>query len=166
MKFVPLKNSGRIAIVDDEHFDAVMQFEWSLAEPCKGHFYARKTKGGQIFMHRFIAELMGWQAEAIDHINHNGTDNRTENLRPCTAMENTWNSRRKRGVSGCPGVIKAGDGWVVKFRHRRQLHYFGYYLDLDEAKKVAEAALLHLRGEFVPRELAEERAKNDGRRRA
>jgi len=150
MKFIALKNSNRFAIVDDEDYEAVMEFQWSLAEPSKGHFYARKTKGGQRFMHRVVADRAGLTGEAIDHRNHAGLDNRRANLRGCSAMENCWNSRRKVGASGCPGVSKNGKGWVVKFRHAKQCHYFGFFLDLEQAKEVAMAAMAHLRGEFAP----------------
>lgn len=152
MKFIPLSNSDRFAIVDDEHFDATSQHEWFLATPKVGHAYARRNSGGQRFMHRVIAELCGMRGEVIDHINRNGLDNRSANLRGCSYMENSWNSVRKLGVSGVPGLVKAKGGWVVKFVRAKRSHYFGYYRDLNEAREVAKAALLSLRGDFAPAE--------------
>lgn len=149
MKFIELKNSNRMAIVDELFYDHLNQFEWYENKPDGKTAYARATIFGErVFMHRHIAGLLGWVAPVIDHINRQGLDNRQENLRPATAAQNCWNSGRKRGASGHRGVSKSGNGWVVKLTVNKQMRYFGFFSDLDEAKRVADAAAHQLRGEF------------------
>lgn len=101
-------------------------------------------------MHRYVAFVLSIHGDVIDHVNGCGLDNRSENLRSATAAENCWNSTRKRGASGHRGVSKSGDGWIVKFTVNKTMRYFGFFKDLDEAKKVADLAAAQLRGEFDP----------------
>ena len=51
-------------------------------------------------LHLVVAYLSGVEFKrdtVIDHKNRNRLDNRLENLRPCTAIENGWNNERKHG---------------------------------------------------------------------
>ena len=51
-------------------------------------------------LHQVVAWLNGVEFNrdtVIDHKNRNRLDNRMENLRPCTAIENGWNNERKHG---------------------------------------------------------------------
>lgn len=57
--------------------------------------------------------------EVIDHINHNGLDNRKCNLRICTNQENICNCEiPKNNKSGCKGVYWAKDKqkWTVTIK--------------------------------------------------
>lgn len=103
----------------------------------------------EVYAHQLVFfAAHGYWCGLIDHINRQGLDNRQENLRPATAAQNCWNSGRKRGASGHRGVSKSGNGWVVKLTVNKQMRYFGFFSDLDEAKRVADAAAHQLRGEF------------------
>ena len=72
MKTVPLhgkKATGRVALIDDENYDLVMQYRWNVAEtPQPWTFYARAgwRENGRvktIYMHNLI---MG--RTRIDHV--------------------------------------------------------------------------------------------------
>jgi hypothetical protein len=120
MRTIPLSGkvaAGRVALVDDEDYDLVMEYRWRVYErPASGKDRARGPyavtstwtpgdkggKGGTLPMHKF---LTGWPL--TDHINHNGLDNRRKNLRPATKSQNGQNSRgRIVKVSRFKGV-----GW-------------------------------------------------------
>lgn len=58
-----------------------------------------------------------WPKEELDHINHDNSDNRFENLRDCSASENNLN-RRCVNKYGYPGI----------FRERRSGRYRSTYI--------------------------------------
>lgn len=92
--------SGVIVLVDNEDFDLVSKYKWYEAKAIrKGKYYTSYAVGKDgttkerktISMHRLI---MGFpDGLVIDHINHNGLDNRKENLRVVTVSENQKNLR-------------------------------------------------------------------------
>lgn len=95
MKTIPLTR-GMTALVDDEDFDALVGYDWHAK---RGHrtWYAARTDRSSgtvttIRMHRQILGLA--RGELVDHRNQNGLDNRRENLRRCTSVENTRHRRK------------------------------------------------------------------------
>jgi HNH endonuclease len=107
---------GKFAIVDDHMFDELNQYVWHVS-----HGYAvHKGK----YMHRMI---MGFpKGLEIDHINHNGLDNRRENLRVVTKQQNAMNRNDPKNTSGYKGVYISKDKKSISvnihkgdFRHRK-----------------------------------------------
>src|SRR5438105_2181935 len=101
MKAVPLhgkRAQGRVALVDDEDYDLVMQHNWWVQENTDpGHrsaSYARADVGKEpyrraLFMHNLIA------GPKPDHIDGDGLNNQRSNLRPATALQNKMNTRKR-----------------------------------------------------------------------
>ena len=92
----------QVALVDDEDYPVLIKASW-YALPRHNHWYAAtsNSNGGPVtvYMHRVIMDAPdGMQ---VDHINHNGLDNRRRNLRICTQSENLRN-RRANYVAGMP----------------------------------------------------------------
>jgi len=84
MKEIPLTH-GKVALVDDADYDAVMAAGPWCARKGNTTFYA--VHGAHVLMHRFILNLHG-RNEWGDHKNHNGLDNQFHNLRPATPTQN------------------------------------------------------------------------------
>ena len=94
-------NSGAIALVDDEDYEIVSQYKWQEAKAIrKGKYYTSYALGKScgsnkerktISMHRLIMNTP--PDLVVDHINHNGLDNRKENLRNVTHSQNQKNLR-------------------------------------------------------------------------
>lgn len=103
MKEIPL-TKGKIALVDDTDYDWLIQWKWH-AWTAKGKWFAisQEKEGHKMKMHRLIMNAPdGLQ---VDHRNHNGLDNRRENLRICTNTENSRNRRiRRDNTTGFKGV--------------------------------------------------------------
>jgi hypothetical protein len=106
------------------------------------HRYARIGIDGQNYkVHRIIFLYhKGYMPKIIDHINGDCYDNRIENLREANTYQNRQNSRiYSTSKSGVKNVYwsKGIDKWCVCFSINGKRKTFGYYADLEEAKKVA-----------------------------
>jgi hypothetical protein len=123
------------ALVDNEDFDYLNKFKWH-AHKNGNTSYARTPildhtkKGGQAIlnMHRIIMNCP--DNMQIDHINHNGLDNRKENLRIVTKRENHWN---RVDQSLYIGVIKSHKKFCAMIRVNNKRIYLGIYLTPEEA---------------------------------
>jgi hypothetical protein len=105
---------NKVAIVDDEDFSVLHRKNWSAWPTSSGSFYAIRHDGKKCeFMHHYIIGFPLFH-NVVDHINHNGLDNRRDNLRIITKQQNSIN-RINPAVSGFPGVYKCRDKWQVKF---------------------------------------------------
>jgi hypothetical protein len=77
-----------------------------------------------------------WPLEQLDHINHDGLDNRIANLRPASQAENLKNkSRYKNNASGVTGVsFHAGKAkWVVNINIGGKQVEIGRFANKDDA---------------------------------
>ena len=135
MKKIPLGQSGKFALVDDEDYVFLMQWDWFLSKAGyavrskilgkEGEKYIRKT----FWMHREVNVTD--EKYQTDHINCDKLDNRRKNLRSATAKENQGNKRPQRGTSAYKGV-----GWVERRKKwrsyikingkQKSLGYFSY----------------------------------------
>lgn len=105
-----------------------------------------------VLAHRFAWESIHGdipEGMQIDHINHVRNDNRVENLRLVTHIENGRNTKRStRNTSGCVGVYwnKSRCKWWsfignVKKGDRKSLGYYSEWFDAVCARKRAEFEL-------------------------
>jgi hypothetical protein len=89
----------------------------------------------------------GYFPKEVDHIDGNKSNNRIENLRPATHMENLKNQKvRINNVSGHKNVGWAGreQKWRVRLAINGKDKHIGYFADRELADFVAvEAANLH-----------------------
>jgi len=127
MKIIPVysKVHGyKEVFVDDEHYQDLCQFNWYLTKPSKT-FYAVRYPG--ITMHRTIMNISDSSLD-VDHINHNGLDNRKINLRVCTRSENMQNLP-VRGSSKFKGVCKhaTNSRWVVRIKQKYKSYWCGTF---------------------------------------
>jgi K+/H+ antiporter YhaU regulatory subunit KhtT len=114
-----------------------------------GTNYARAkiAKGAVIRVHR----LMRPEWEVVDHINGDGTDNRSANLRECTQQQNCFNSKLKStNTSGAAGVKQIrGKLWEARIMHNYQVTIIGYYKNKEDAIAARHQKESELFGEFA-----------------
>jgi hypothetical protein len=151
---------GYVALIDDDDYEKVSNYSW-MALVLKNNLYAvsrtkkESSKNRKIFrMHQLILGTIGKQA-CIDHINHNGLDNRKENLRVCTIAQNCSNAIHKENNKfGYKGVCLLGGHHKNKpFRaqivYQRKHYYLGNFSTIKEAAMAYDKKALEFFGEFA-----------------
>lgn len=127
------------AIIDDADYDSISNLRWNISR-CRNTSYAKSgiiidgTRKA-ILMHRLLCNPpKGLQ---IDHINHNGLDNRRENLRIVSHRGNTQNRTRLAQKLPC-GVSKANssrNGYQARIRVDGKYIHIGVFKTAEEARR-------------------------------
>lgn len=105
MKEIPL-TQGCVALVDDEDYEALMQFEWvwSNGYAVRAGQLADGTRT-TVRMHRQLLGCVPGDGVLVDHRDENKLNNRRENLRQCTSAQNLRNRGLTRAsTTGLKGV--------------------------------------------------------------
>jgi hypothetical protein len=154
---IPL-TQGKLALVDPEDYDELSKYKWYAVQSPRG-FYAARSVGtnrhgiGQktVRMHQVI--LKSPEGKFIDHINHNGLDNRKSNLRFCTIQQNVWNMRKQLGncTSKYKGVTWRKDigKWQARIVCNRKVISIGFFDDEKAAAMAYDKKAKELFGEFA-----------------
>jgi hypothetical protein len=147
----------RFAIVDPCDYNRLRRYKWRLNRSNRT-FYAFCTrsrgpllKPEVIWMHHLV--LPPPDGLLIDHRNHNGLDNRSENLRLATTSENLQNARKSsaRTTSKFKGVdrVKATGKWRARIAVAGKRLFLGSFTsELDAAEAYDAAAKLYF-GDFA-----------------
>ena len=141
---------GKVALVDDNVYEELVRYNWT-ADKHRKTCYARRNipvngKKVKVYMHRQILGLKQGDGTTVDHINHDGLDNRHINLR---IVSHATNLRHRNGLqpnntSGYTGVwwSKQGKKWCAEIKMYGKKIYLGSY------KNILDAAKARKRGEL------------------
>ena len=106
----------------------------------------------KIRMHRIVMDLYDNNL-VIDHINHNRSDNKKENLRVCTQQENAFNKKKDKII----GVYydnreksKSNKHWYSQLKYNGKIKCLGTFLNKEDAIIARLQAELKYFGEFAP----------------
>ncbi|SRR6266478_1769386 len=149
-RYIPL-TQGLNAIVDTKDFDWLNQWNWSAFFLDGNYRVVRRKNGKLVYMYR---EILGCQkkTEEGDHWNHDTLDNRRENLRRATRVENCHNRRKQRNnTSGYIGVYwhQGASKWLAQIVENGKWIYIGIFADLVEAAHAYDQAAKKYHGEFA-----------------
>jgi len=156
MKLIKLggKKYSLNAIVDDDDFDRISKYKWSVHK--KGNcFYAHRGfvcngKLKHVLMHQ---EILNFPKDLdIDHINGNSIDNRKSNLRICLHQENAYNRRPNKDTeTGYKDIhfVQKTHQFTVCITSNSKKHGIGNFKTLSEAIEAYNKAADKLHGEFA-----------------
>ena len=152
---IPL-TQGKYAIVDPEDYTRLSIHKWHLVRSPRSDYASRSVTIGyrrqrHVQMHRVIMNARPGQF--IDHINHNGLDNRKANLRFASNAQNSWNKRKQRGnhSSKYKGVsfFKREKKWTARIQANGKKIFLGMFKNEIDAAKAYDAAARKYYGEFA-----------------
>jgi len=148
-KLIPL-TQGKFAIVDADDYDWLNKYKWCAAKIKHTYYATRKKKHKMLSMHRLILDAP--PNLLVDHINHNGLDNRRKKLRLCSNFQNLLN----RGPNHNSSSKYKGVYWEKakkKFRARitlnRKSYHLGFFDDEIEAAIAYDIKAMEFFGEFA-----------------
>jgi len=148
-KLIPL-TQGKFAIVDPENYNELSQYKWTAAKSPNTFYAVRSAQGRQIRMHRLITTAP--KGLVVDHINHNGLDNRKQNLRLCTRSENARNQRPQTGRSSrYKGVCwhKNQKKWLARVYSNGVTYHLGSFKSQIDAAKAYDKKAKELFGQYA-----------------
>ena len=152
MQTIPLTNSDQVALVDDQDYAYLSQWQWrlhSMGYACREDYSTGKHV--TIFIHNVLMN----NQKLIDHKDLNKLNNQRDNLR---LADLTFNNANKH-VNACKtifttsqykGVDKHSSGkWraTIKFRYKK-IH-LGLFTNEVDAAKAYNAKAIELFGEFA-----------------
>ncbi len=138
---------GAVAFFSPDRVGDVWPHRWHFARSSSG--YARTTDklGKNVFMHRM---LVSGEGEVVDHINRDGLDNRSENLRACSQRQNLQNSKKNPSRSIFKGIAVHRGGTVTAcIRVDGKTRHLGTFASELDAAVAYDDAALRLYGEFA-----------------
>ena len=92
-----------------------------------------------------------WPQEQVDHRDRLSSNNRMDNLREATAIQNGYNRLFKTNTSGHKGVFwsERHKSWKTQIGADKRQFHLGYFKDFDEACRIYDEAALKYHGEFA-----------------
>lgn len=152
------------AIVDDEDYERLNKFKWSLQEGKNTYYAARNDKSSgkrkYIYLHRAVLNVTDSKI-LVDHINGNGLDNRKSNLRLCNNSKNQANRvKSKHSTQPYRGIRRRRtlqDKYEARIRFKGKEYYLGRFDTAEEAALMYDLTLIAFHGEFANTNFSKEK---------
>lgn len=165
MKIIKCSTSDTFIKVDDEDFERINSFNWTICgkhkvtiSRCKSVLIEYVSKYGfnkkkRIGKNIPIANEVMQNFDVIyDHIDNDFTNNQKSNLRVCTFAQNSANKKKyhKSGTSKYKGVrLHAQNKWTAQLQFNRRQIYLGYFNNEEDAARAYDKKAIELWGEFA-----------------
>ena len=142
--------SGHHIIVDEQDFDEVSKFNWSIgSNGYPKRQFRQKGKNNTVYLHRFL--MSPKSDEHIDHADGDKTNASRANLRLCNRCQNLSNQKlSKRNTSGFKGVWLHKHGlWAAEVISKGERVYLKYFKSKEDAAHAYDTAAKLHHGEFA-----------------
>jgi len=135
--------------IDAEDIVYVSQYTWSIQNNKDGQYVKRSIGKKSILLHRdLLNNPIGLE---VDHLDHNGLNNKRDNLRVCTSSQNKQNMRvRRDNKLGIKGVYynKKERKYYAQIKLEKRI-WLGSYNTAEEANAAYQKAANKLFKEFA-----------------
>ena len=153
-----IKNSNKgnfNVFLSNEDYDRCKKLKWNIQsiwyKDYEVVYVYTSLNNKSILMHRYI--LNAKKENVVDHISGNTLDNRRENLRECSNMENCRNRKKNSNSSGHKGIIwypyKNVNKWMVHIMVDYKKITIGYFEKLEDAIEARKQAEIKYFGEYA-----------------
>ena len=149
MKKIPLTNSSRVALLDDDDAASIGGMKWKLTKDRHGNAYAvTRVMGRYKSLHRMVAgEPLGL---VVDHIDGDGLNCQVRNLRIGTQSQNMANCKPHRDRKGkYKGVHKDAGKFRACLGVDGKVIRLGRFDTAEKAARAYDAAAKKQFGEFA-----------------
>ena len=141
-KKIPLGDSDAFAIIDDEDFEKLGQYSWTLQINRHNTYCQASINARVILMHRMVLGIEDPEVE-VNHKNDDGLDNRRSNLRIATRLDASRRKIKHKSYGGKPTSSKfKGVCWnkrIGKWASTGTINgkhiHLGYFIDEEDAAK-------------------------------
>lgn len=135
------------ALIDIEDVEKCKEIKWYHRKNGKQEYvYGTSLDGEKIILHRFILNTK--INDIVDHINHNGLDNRKINLRICLHKENIRNQNKEKIIG--VNYDKKRNKWVAQITKDYKNYFLGRFDTFEEAIIARIEAETRLFEQFSP----------------
>lgn len=153
---------GYVALVDDEDYEWLSQWNWCVHVGARGELYAHRRKRssegrGHVLMHRLI--MGAPDGQQVDHIDRDGLNNQKGNLRLASRSMNSINRGVfKNNTSGYRGVgyVRHSQKWRARIDVDGVQTYLGIFDSPEAAARAYDKAALELHGSLAQLNFPEE----------
>ena len=145
---------GQFAVVDDDDFEWLNQYEWYAVKEDRSYYAARTIyEKGRVIQRQMQMEILGGVngVDLVDHKNHNGLHNYRSNIRFCTFQQNLMNHKPKKLTSNFKGVhwSNRSKKWASSIGFNYKTIHIGYFNSEEDAARAYDTKAKELHGEFA-----------------
>lgn len=145
-----LTNCNEVALIDEEDYERLKGLSWRKIKTGyvahNGPYKPKKKSRDLVYLHREV--MRAEKGKSVDHKNRDKLDNRKENLRFATQLQNCAN-RAAKNKYGYKGITKDGKTWTVNLTKNAVAYSKTGIESAEEAARIYNELAIHHHGEFA-----------------